>query len=62
MEQNWICERCQVALETDTVRFAYLEHTFEAELPRCPKCQQVYIDEPLVRGKMQDVETEVEDK
>ena len=40
----------------------YLENAFPVELPRCPKCGQVYVPETLATGKMLDVEKALEDK
>ena len=51
--ENLICAKCGVP---------YLGYEIYEELPRCPVCGQVYLDESLVRGRMHEVETEVEDK
>lgn len=56
------CFRCQVPLEKAPTNFNYLKHSFTHELPRCPRCGQVYITEELVVGKMQEVETSLEEK
>lgn len=49
-------------METGAVSFAYLGHNFSAELPKCPQCGQVYLSEELVKGKVTQVETGLEDK
>ena len=62
MQRELICDKCKVKLENAHTTFNYMGHTFHTDLPRCPKCGQVFIDEELARGKMADVETELEDK
>lgn len=57
-----VCARCDEPLVTRKTTFEYLGSEFSEELPRCPKCGQVYLDEELVRGKMFEVETLLEDK
>ncbi len=61
-QRELICDKCREKLEVARVTFRYMGHTFHADLPKCPKCGQVFIDEALVRGRMADVETELEDK
>ena len=64
MSQNQplLCCKCEVALVSETVHFHYLKHDFSAEVPRCPVCGQVYLTEDLVRGRVHEVETQLEDK
>lgn len=57
-----ICCRCQAVLTEQKVTFAYMGHTFYADVPCCPQCGQVYISESLARERMAEVETELEDK
>ena len=57
-----ICHPCQVPLENARVNFTYLGHVFHTDLPKCPQCGQVFVSEDLVKGKMADVEAELEDK
>lgn len=59
---NLVCCKCDVPMETGTVTFAYLGHNFSADLPQCPQCGQVYLSEELVKGKVTQVETDLEDK
>lgn len=61
-QETLICCKCNVPLEPAKTTFNYLNHAFSADLPRCPKCGQVYISEELVRTRVKDVETELEDK
>lgn len=56
------CVKCNIALELAPVTLEYLGHSFDVELPRCPKCGQVLVMEELVRGKIKKVETTLEDK
>ncbi|MBP3925874.1 MAG: DNA-binding protein [Clostridium sp.] len=42
--------------------FDYIGHNFHTDLMRCPKCKEVYIPEKLVKGRMAEVERELEDK
>lgn len=57
-----ICNLCNVPLTPQKTEFHYLGHTFSADIPKCPKCGQVYIPEDLVTGKMAQVEMQLEDK
>ncbi|NLF79584.1 MAG: hypothetical protein GX572_00160 [Clostridia bacterium] len=61
-KQLLICDKCQVALEISGVHFSYLNHSFQAQVPRCPNCGQVYLTEDFVTGRMRQVEWELEDK
>ena len=60
--QPLFCCKCDVALVPGTVSFHYLKHDFTAEVPRCPVCGQVYLPEDLVRNRVHEVETQLEDK
>jgi len=57
-----ICFKCQKALEMKKTNFTYLGHSFFTEIPRCPGCGMVYISEELVRGRISEVEMQLEDK
>ncbi len=57
-----ICWQCRKELELRKTDFTYLGHTFYADMPRCPQCGQVYIPEELVRGRIAEVEMQMEDK
>ncbi|MGE4484738.1 MAG: DVU_1557 family redox protein [Oscillospiraceae bacterium] len=60
--ENLICVKCGVPLKMLPTSFKYVGHTFNAEVPRCPVCGEVFISEELVRGRIHEVETELEDK
>jgi predicted RNA-binding Zn-ribbon protein involved in translation (DUF1610 family) len=59
---QYTCHRCGVALEPMPVKFSYLKRGFQADVPRCPKCGLVYIPEDLARGRMSEVERQMESK
>ncbi len=62
MQESLVCQLCNLPLENSRVDFEYMGHTFHVDLPKCPKCGQIYISEDLTKGRMADVETELEDK
>ena len=37
-------------------------HNFHTDILCCPKCGEVFLPEPLVTGRMAEVERELEDK
>lgn len=57
-----ICHMCQKELEPRKTYFNYLGHTYHADILKCPKCGEVYIPEELVKGRMAEVEMQLEDK
>ncbi|HNY01599.1 MAG TPA: hypothetical protein PKG48_03375 [Bacteroidales bacterium] len=57
-----ICVSCNRELEMKKTDFTYLGHSFFTDLPRCPGCGTVYISEELVKGRISDVEMQLEDK
>lgn len=61
-DESLICFRCQVSLKPSPTIFHYLKHRVTENLPRCPKCGQVYLNEELVAGKMHEVEASLEEK
>ena len=60
--QTMTCSRCNCELKPMKVGFSYLGHSFHAESLRCPACGQVFISEKLVKGRIAEVEMELEDK
>lgn len=60
--QDLVCNRCSVTLTPIRTQFSYLKHAFHTEVPRCPKCGQVFIGEALAKGRMAEVESSLEDK
>ncbi|HWQ07702.1 MAG TPA: hypothetical protein VN436_01295 [Holophaga sp.] len=61
-ERTLVCQICQKELEPRKTDFTYLGHTFYADMLRCPECGQVFIPEALVKGRIQEVEMQMEDK
>jgi predicted nucleic acid-binding Zn-ribbon protein len=59
---GWICNRCRVPLEVQTVRLQYRKTIFALHLPVCPGCSSILIDEELATGKMAEAEQIIEDK
>lgn len=57
-----VCQKCDVPLEPGRVMVQYMDNAFPVELPRCPRCGQVFVPESLAVGKMLDVEKALEDK
>lgn len=57
-----ICYRCQIELKPQKTHFNYLGHNFFTTLLRCPECGEVYIPKDLVKGRISDVEMQLEDK
>lgn len=60
--REMICWRCQRKLEPKQTFFQYLGHTFHTDILCCPECGEVLIPEDLAKGRMAEVEQELEDK
>ena len=60
--KNVICFKCQVELQPMKTSLSYLGHSFHADILKCPQCNEVYIPEELARGRIADVEMQLEDK
>jgi predicted RNA-binding Zn-ribbon protein involved in translation (DUF1610 family) len=56
------CYRCNVELKAQKTYFEYLGHSFHADVLRCPECGEVYIPEDLAKGRIAEVEMQLEDK
>jgi RNase P subunit RPR2 len=57
-----ICARCGTALKPVKTEFRYMGSNFHADLPTCETCGQVYVPYELAKGRIREVETELEDK
>ena len=57
-----VCWKCRKELKPRKTNFTYLGHEFFAEVPACPECGQAYIPEELAKGRIAEVETQLEDK
>jgi hypothetical protein len=49
-------------MQPEKKTLVYLGRHFHVNLPACPSCGRVYLSEELARGKVADVERELEDK
>lgn len=56
------CCKCNMVLAKKKINFDYLAHNFFAEIPACPICGQVYVPEELAKGKIAEVEKQLEEK
>lgn len=61
-DMDWLCRSCNVLLQPGKVELHYMDNVFNVELPVCPQCFAVLIDEELAVGKMLEVEQLLEDK
>jgi len=61
-DEKIICEKCQLPLAKAKTTLMYQGIKFDAELLRCPKCEQTFVPEDLALGKMHELEIEMEDK
>jgi YgiT-type zinc finger domain-containing protein len=61
-QKKLFCCKCQKEMEIKRTDFTYLDHSFFTDLPRCPECGMVYISEELAKGRISDVEMQLEDK
>ena len=61
-KQTLICDKCKVEMVDSDVRFNYLNHNFRHKVKRCPNCGQVCLTEETVNGRMNEVETMLEEK
>jgi len=57
-----ICTKCNEELVLLPASVDYLGYHIAEKLPRCPTCGQIYISEELARGKISEVELELEQK
>lgn len=58
----FICEKCGLVLEEKEMDLTYLGHSFHTRQLCCPGCGQAFIPEDMVRGRIAQVEKELEDK
>ncbi len=61
-KKKMLCFRCKRELEPKRAYFRYLGHSFYTDVLRCPQCGEIFIPEDLVKGRMSEVEMELEDK
>lgn len=61
-EKKLICAHCQKELVPQKTHFNYLGHSFSTDILKCPECGEAFIPEELVKGRMAEVEAQLEDK
>jgi hypothetical protein len=61
-DKGWICNKCKLPTEIQTVRLQYRRTIFAHHLPACPGCGMILIDEELATRKMLEAEEAIEDK
>lgn len=61
-ESTVMCAKCGVPLALKKTVFQYLGRSFTHDVPTCPKCGAALIDRELAKGKMAEVERQLEDK
>jgi len=61
-EKKIICDLCKIEMILSKVDLLYQDQKMNADLLKCPKCGQVYISEELVKNKMREVESNLEEK
>lgn len=61
-DRTLVCHRCQEVLVARKVDLRYLGHEFYAEIPCCPRCGEIFVPEELAKGRMTEVEMQLEDK
>lgn len=61
-EKKLICYKCKKQMVLKKTYFNYLGHSFFTDILRCPDCGEVYIPEDLVKGRISEVEMQLEDK
>ena len=62
MTSDVICSLCNLELKEKQVEFNYMGAVFHHTFLCCPKCGQVLIPEDIAKGRMAEVEQELEDK
>ncbi|MDR1204640.1 MAG: DNA-binding protein [Peptococcaceae bacterium] len=60
--KNLICGLCNKPLKLVKTEFKYMDSNFHHDLLTCESCGQVYIPYELVKTRIRQVETELEDK
>jgi len=61
-DTGWMCNRCKVSLEVQKIRLQYQRVIFALDLPVCPRCDMILVDEELATVKMAEAEQILEDK
>ena len=61
-DETLICCSCDAEMLPQKVTLNYMGYAFSATMPRCPSCGYVYIPEEIVKGRMAEVEQQLEEK
>jgi hypothetical protein len=61
-KRKLICTFCDKEIGSKEVSFEYFDHRLERKIPCCESCGQCYVSKPFARGKIRNVEIEMEDK
>lgn len=61
-KKKLICCKCQKELEQKKTDFTYLGHSFFTDVLKCPGCGLVFISEEMAKGRISDVEMQLENK
>ena len=56
------CDECDCELQPVKATAVYLKFRFEVEVPGCPVCGQLYVPEELVRTRIAELESILEQK
>ena len=62
VDDTLICTGCDVEMAPQKVTLSYMGYAFSATMPRCPVCGYVYIPEEIAKGRMGEVERQLEEK
>ena len=60
--KTMMCCKCQKEMKPGKTTFNYLGHSFYTDILKCPECGEIFISEELVRGRITEVEMQLEDK
>lgn len=61
-KQPMLCFQCKKELQPMKTYLSYLGHSFYVDILKCPECGEVFIPEELVKTRIVEVETQLEDK
>ena len=62
MPEGMICQKCNEPMVLKRTGFTYIGRTFHTEVLQCPTCGLVFVPQDLVKGRMKEVESLMEDK
>ena len=62
IDEGWVCHKCGKPLRPVSLNAQYMGASIFVELPGCPDCKTIMVDEELAGGRMLEVEKLLEDK